>query len=105
MKPKEGDRLNPLHSVLGNYGEDDFVVFKMDVDSNSVELPLARQLLDGGGPNGTYYRLIDQFYFEHHVHLSEMSYAWNTTMAGTIKDSLDLFYGLRERGIPAHFWP
>lgn len=102
--PEVGHRLNPLHSILEQYNEDDFVVFKMDVDTYSVEMPLARQLLEGD-PNGRYHDLIDQFYFEHHVFLSELSYAWGESMVGTIKDSLDLFHGLRARGIPAHFWP
>ena len=85
--------MNPLNSILQKYKEDDFIVFKLDIDINSIELPLAQQLL-AGGVNGTYHRLIDQFYFEHHVHLSEIVYAWNETMKGTIKDTLDLFYGL-----------
>jgi hypothetical protein len=101
----EGDRLNPLNSILQKYNEDDFIVFKLDIDINSIEVPLAHQLLLAGGVNGTYHRLIDQFYFEHHVHMSEIAYAWNESMVGTIKESLDLFYGLRSKGIPAHFWP
>jgi hypothetical protein len=72
--------------------------------NTSIEMSLAHQLLEGG-ENGIYHRLIDQFYFEHHVHMAEIAYAWNETMDGTIKDSLDLFTGLREKGIPAHFWP
>ena len=102
---REGDRLNPLNSILQKYNEDDFIVFKLDFDINSIEVPLAHQLLLAGGANGTYHRLIDQFYFEHHVHMSEIAYAWNETMVGTIKNSLDLFYGLRSNGISAHFWP
>ena len=101
---KEGNQLNPLNSILQKFKEDDFIVLKLDIDINTIELPLAHQLL-AGGVNGTYHRLIDQFYFEHHVHLSEIAYAWNESMVGTMKDSLDLFYGLRSKGIPAHFWP
>lgn len=67
-------------------------------------MPLAKQLLDGG-PNGTYHLLVDQFYFEHHVHLGELAGAWGYSMNGTVKESLELFYSLREKGIPAHFWP
>jgi len=104
VNEKEGDRLNPLNSILQKYKEDDFIVFKLDIDINSIELPLAQQLL-AGGVNGMYHRLIDQFYFEHHVHLSEIAYAWNETMEGTIKDTLDLLYGLRSKGITSHFWP
>jgi len=104
VSAEDGNRLNPLHSILQKYNEDDFIVFKLDIDTTSIEMSLVHQLLEGG-ENGIYHRLIDQFYFEHHVHMSEIAYAWNETMDGTIKDSLDLFTGLREKGIPAHFWP
>lgn len=99
----EGDKLNPLHSILSTFDEDDFIVVKLDIDTSFIEVPLAHQLLEGG-KNGLYHKLVDQFYFEHHVHLGELAPYWSYTMDGTIKDSLDLFYGLREKGIPAHFW-
>lgn len=66
-------------------------------------MPLARQLL--ADEDRIYQKLIDQFYFEHHVHLGELAPAWSWTMEGTVKESLDLFYGMREKGIPSHFWP
>jgi len=101
---EEGNRMNPLNSILQKFDEDDFIVVKLDIDTNSIEVPLAKQLLEGGD-NRIYHRLIDQFYFEHHVHLGELGGSWEEPTSGTIKDSLDLFYGLREKGIPAHFWP
>ena len=96
--------MNPLNSILEQFDEDDFIVLKLDIDTSSIEVPLAHQLLLGG-ENGTYHRLVDQFYFEHHVHLGELAPYWGGSMNGTIKDSLDLFAGLRSKGIPAHFWP
>ena len=99
-----GGKLNPLHSILEKFSEDDLIVIKLDIDTSSIETPLAKQLLDGG-PNGTYHLLVDQFYFEHHVHLGELAGAWGYSMNGTVKESLELFYSLREKGIPAHFWP
>ena len=104
VKPDEGNKMNPIYSILESFDEDDFIVFKLDVDTATVENPLALQILNGG-PDGIYHRLIDQFYFEHHVHLQEIAPFWGRTMNGTIKDSLDLFYGLRSKGVPAHFWP
>lgn len=95
--------MNPLHSILSQFNEDDFIVVKLDIDTSSIEVPLAHQVLDGG-PDGIYHRLIDQFYFEHHVHIKEI-YGWYKSAEGTIRDSLELFAGLRERGVPAHFWP
>ena len=104
VNPEDGNKLNPINSILEKFDEDDFIVFKLDVDTAWVEYPLALQLLKGG-TNGTYHRLVDQFYFEHHVHLQELAPYWGRSINGTIKDSLDLFYGLRSKGIPSHFWP
>ena len=99
----EGHRMNPLHSILSKFHEDDFIVVKLDIDTGWIEVPLARQLLED--KNNVYHKLIDQFYFEHHVHLGELARSWKKSMDGTIQQSLELFYGLRQKGIPAHFWP
>jgi len=99
-----GHRLNPLHSILNHYNEDDFIVVKLDIDTSWIELPLAQQLLEGG-KDGIYHKLVDQFYFEEHVHLGELASAWGKSMVGSIKNSLELFQGLRKKGIPAHYWP
>ena len=56
-------KLNPLHSILGQFDEDDFIVVKLDVDTHAVEWPLCKQLLQGEEFNNK----VDQFYFEHHV--------------------------------------
>jgi hypothetical protein len=104
VNQEEGAKMNPLHSILQHFNEDDFIVVKLDVDTSHVEVPLAHQLLEGG-ENGTYHRLVDQFYFEHHVHLKNIAWAWGGTMNGSVKDSLELFHALRVKGIPSHFWP
>ena len=95
-----GSRLNPYTTLLDKYDEDDLIVIKMDIDTPSLELPLARQLLE----DDRLAKLVDQFYFEHHVHLTEMAGYWGSAMAGSTKDSLELFRSLRDKGIPAHFW-
>ncbi len=97
---EKNGKLNPLHSILRHFKEDDFVVIKLDIDTSTIELPLAKQLLDDDSLS----KLVDQFYFEHHVHMKEMSRIWSSAMNGSLKDTFELFYGLRERGIPAHFW-
>lgn len=55
-----------------------------------------------------YHKLIDKFYFEHHVHINETASRWGSSMERTrttMKDSLDLFFDLREKGsIPANCW-
>ena len=103
VEKTEGHKLNPLHSILKTFDEDDFVVVKLDIDTASIENPLAHQLLDD--KDGVYHKLVDQFYFKHHVFLAEIAFAWGKTMEGSVKESLELFHGLRKKGIPAHYWP
>jgi hypothetical protein len=75
-------------------------VIKLDIDTSSIEVQLAMQLLQ----DDRYSNLIDQFYFDHHVKNKEMGGYWGASMRGSFKDSLDLFAGLRNKGIPAHSW-
>lgn len=76
---EEGSKMNPLRSILSSFDEDDFIVIKLDIDTGSIEVPLVKQLLDGG-ENGIYHKLIDQFYFEHHVHMKEIAGSWGSSM-------------------------
>lgn len=94
-------KLNPLHSILKQFEEDDYILVKLDIDTSHIENPLAQQLLE----DESYSKLVDHFYFEHHVHLGELRNYWGRSMNGTVKDSLDLFSQLRQKGIPSHFWP
>ena len=98
-------KLNPLNSILTQFNSDDFVVVKLDIDTPSIEMPLANQILE----NPTYQELIDLFYFEHHVHIGDFT-NWSTgsakdSITDTIEDTLNLFSSLREKGVSAHFWP
>ena len=95
---KEG-KLNPLHSILKKFNEDDLIVIKLDVDTSHVEVPLALQLLE----DESLHPLVDQFYFEHHALLKEIP-GWGRNIRSTIKDSMELFHGLRQKGIASHFW-
>lgn len=104
VNPTPGHALNPLDSILRKYNTDDFVVIKVDIDTADIEVPLVKQLLEdeslhASGP------LVDQLYFEHHVKFKEMAPIWRSAMKGSLKDTFDLFHGLRQKGIPAHFWP
>eukprot|EP00536_Pseudo-nitzschia_multiseries_P016787 jgi/Psemu1/299337/fgenesh1_pm.1237_\ len=101
VKSEEGHRLNPLHSILSRFNEDDFIVIKLDTDTPSVEVHLALQILN----DPKYHNLIDQFYFEHHVNLAELKPFWDDSVYGTVEQSLRLFQDLRKKGVPAHFWP
>ena len=100
----ESDKMNPLHSILKQFDEDDLIVVKLDIDTPWLELPLVNQLLQGG-EDGIYHKLIDQFYFEHHIHLKELKGNWKEKVNGTIYDSLEIFTTLREMGIASHSWP
>ena len=93
-------KMNPLKSIVAEYTEDDFIVIKLDIDTSSIEVPLAMQLLEDDSLN----QIIDQFYFEHHVNIQEVAKYWRKSMKGTIKDSFDLMNGLRKKGVAAHFW-
>jgi hypothetical protein len=99
----KGHKLNPLHSIVKQFHEDDFVVVKLDIDTSWIEVPLAKELLED--EDGVYHKLVDQFYFEHHVKLKELKAHWKGGAKGSVKSSMELFSGLRQKGIPAHFWP
>ena len=71
-----------------------------DLYIGSIEVPLAYQLLE----DDRYSKLIDQLYFEHHVFQLELARSWGNSMQDSIKSSLDLFGGLRRKGIAAHYW-
>jgi hypothetical protein len=94
-------RLNPLKWILDSFEEDDLIIVKLDIDTPAVELPLVLQMLN----DDRYNKLVDQFYFEHHVKLYELGRYWTANGAtGSIRDSLNLFAGLRAKGIASHFW-
>jgi hypothetical protein len=94
-------RLNPLKWILDSFEEDDLIVVKLDIDTPAIELPLVLQMLN----DDRYNNLVDQFYFEHHVKLYELGRYWTANGAtGSIRDSLNLFAGLRAKGIASHFW-
>jgi hypothetical protein len=92
---------NPLKMLLEEYNEDDFVVIKLDIDTSSIEVPMVQLLLT----DPRFHKLVDVFYFEHHVFLKELAPYWGPTMSGSVEDSLKNFTTLRERGIASHFWP
>jgi len=97
----KGHKLNPLDSILRQFDKDDFIVVKIDIDTHVIELPLVQQLLEDDSLNV----LVDQFYFEHHIKFKEMAPIWRSAMHGSLKETFDLFNGLRQKGVPAHFWP
>jgi hypothetical protein len=91
---------NPLTLLLDNFKEDDLIVVKLDIDTPAVEMAMIRLILQ----DSRYWKLIDHFYFEHHVYLTELARNW-IDMEDSVVDSLLLFQALRQRGIAAHYWP
>ena len=92
--------MNPLYSIISQFSEDDLIIVKLDIDTADVEVPLAKTLLEDDSIN----KLVDHFYFEHHVFLYEMRAWWRRTMKGTVQDSFNLMNGLRKKGVASHFW-
>lgn len=93
-------KMNPLKSIISQFDEDDFIVVKLDIDHAPTEVPLAKQIYN----SNELITKIDQFYFEQHVNMKEIARWWKSSMNGTVKESLELFHGLRQKGVASHFW-
>lgn len=95
----ESSMQNPWTAIVSKFNENDLVIVKLDIDTASVEIPLVNQLVQDKNA-----RIVDHFYFEHHVRMKQMLNFWRITARGTLKHSLDLFTKLRKAGIAAHSW-
>ena len=109
VDPAPGATHNPLRLLKEEAGPDDFVVFKIDIDTIPIEIALLEQIL--ADPDAS--RLIDELYFEDHVINSPMmEKGWiytirakeNNATTRLLSDSYDSFRRLREMGIRAHSW-
>ena len=85
--------MNPWYSIIKKFSQDDLIIVKLDIDTAEIENPLAHMLLEDDSVN----KLVDQFYFEHHVVMAEMLPIWRNTMKGTIQESFHLINGLRKK--------
>ncbi len=101
--------LSPLRFIKEVATVDDFVAFKLDVDTLQVEMPQALALLR----NTEFNQLVDEFFFELHFHCEIMKdCGWGSAMPVQF-DGLKLdrahvlmfFAQLRHSGIRAHVWP
>ena len=98
---------NPLQVLKDVVHADDFVAFKLDVDTPSVEVPLAMQLLQD-----KYSKLVDEFFFELHFRCPVMAVRWGISPDPEQHDefimdsyhALTLFQSYREKGIRSHIW-
>ena len=89
--------------------ENDFVSFKLDIDSPEHEIPSALHLLR----NTKLHSLVDEFFFELHFRCEVYMYCgWGWQLPDEqygLKlnrlSALELFQNLRFVGIRSHFWP
>jgi hypothetical protein len=90
-----------LPTVISNMTEkDDYVFFKLDIDSGKIERGTVDFLLSSSDDR----KHVTEFVWEHHVAGNYiLAHAWNTTVeATTIYESYKLFLQLRQQGIRAH---
>ena len=98
---RECAKMNPFTMIANSFTPDDFIVVKLDIDTPAVEHVLVEQLKN----DPSLIILVDQFYFEHHVHQKELASSWTGTMEGSVGGSLKLMAELRKNGVAAHYWP
>ena len=99
---KESEK-NPLTIMKDVATTEDFVVIKIDIDAPLIELPLIHEIIN----DPVLRELIDELYFEHHVHGSPMVHlGWGGQMSvnETLISSYEIFSKLRELGVRAHSW-
>lgn len=97
-----GAPSNPLAWLLALTEPDDFVIFKLDIDTPSIERQLVEQLLSAP----ELLARVDEFFWEHEVSGSPMVHqGWASSRpTETLQESYELFSRLREAGIRAHSW-
>ena len=90
--------------------KNDFVAFKLDIDTPRIEIPIALDLLKEDSHFAEY---IDEFFFELHFRCEIMTMCgWGRGMPESFQglrldrpSALQFFADLRHRGIRSHFWP
>ncbi len=92
---------NPLTVLKTIARPGDYVVFKLDIDTPSVETPLVEQFLKDAEAQA----LVTDFYYELHFGLVEMEAFWGGGMPGDLLSAAKVFSTLREKGVKAQFWP
>lgn len=93
---------NPIRILKQISHIEDFVMLKIDIDNETLEIAFIKQILS----DPEVFSLIDELYFEHHVDYNPMNYqGWGMQKKlMNITESYDLFMQLRDRGIRAHSW-
>ncbi|KAL9011932.1 MAG: hypothetical protein Q9173_003269 [Seirophora scorigena] len=104
---EDGDKLNTMDLIRRVVKEEDFFVFKLDIDNAPIEEPIVKALLEEeDGVEGGVSGLIDELMFEHHVAYDPMNEPWaHPKGVGDLHRSYNVFRDLRKKGIRAHSWP
>lgn len=100
---------SPLRFIKQLATEEDFVAFKLDIDTPDVEIPTILQMLQ----DPELHSLVDEFFFEFHFRCEIMMICgWGreiSTQSHGLKmeraEVMKTFQTLRKAGVRAHFWP
>ena len=98
-----GAQHNPLNLIKQICKPEDFVVFKLDIDSK-FEINIVNQLLN----DTELLALVDDFYYEHHVRNDVMrmhGLGKTSNQRYTLKAWYDMVTRARRQGLRMHFWP
>lgn len=101
------DKESPLRIIKALANTDDFVAFKLDIDTPSIEIPIALEIAS----NPKIAKLIDEFFFELHFQCELIKGCWGNVpdyVAGLRLDrynAMNLFRKYRYLGIRSHVWP
>lgn len=96
------DTMSPIRMIKALVRPDDFLVFKIDIDNDPVEIAIINSFIDDRNVTD----LIDEFFFEHHVSNNPVEHrGWGLGQKiNNITESYALFEKLRKIGIRAHSW-
>ena len=93
---------NPVSVLKSVARPGDFVVFKLDIDTPSVETPMVEALLEDDDTLA----LITDFYYELHFDIKDMRFAWGEVAGGSdLATATEVFRRFREKGVKAQMWP
>lgn len=93
---------NPWTLLAANAAPSDHVVVKLDIDTEQIDNPLARQVLE----DPALLARVDDFFFEMHFSNPDMDWLWkNDGFSSTVADTYALFSQLRHKGVRANPWP
>lgn len=109
VSPIPTARHSPTRLIQELTFPEDFVSFKLDIDTPEVEIPIVMEILN----NTKVQQLLDEFFFELHFRCEVMrDCGWEWRMPNTFQGltldrpaALKLFRELRNKGIRAHIWP